>query len=169
MLVAFKLRARLHRDVLRAYPVGRVLRQARLAPSWRCASAWAGLPLMICCSALASWARGMSPLRAVDHAELVPRERGFRGRARQPRAAPSRLRRGGTCPRWRCSAWPKVLAISGSLFGQLGRPAQGRQRIGGLARFEQDLALDLEEIGIVRLVASRASASRTASSSLASL
>jgi hypothetical protein len=48
------------------------------------------------------------------------------------------------------NAWPNIDAISGLVAGPLDRLPQHRQRLGGIARFQQDLPLQFHEERIVR-------------------
>ena len=140
--------ARDHRDVLRAQPVGRADRQAHHRPL---GIGQSELRLAGQIVALGGGERGarLVALAVVDDAELVPGEGIVVVAAtamRSTRFASSKL--AGSSVEIR--AWPSRAAISGWSGDERDRLAQRRQRLVRVAGFEQDLALQLEEIGIVR-------------------
>ena len=105
-------------------------------------------------------ARGVAA-RLVDHAELIPGERVLavardRGLQHALGLGEVGLVLGGD-QRVAEGAGDQRLVV-----GQFGRAAQRRQRFARLARFEQDLALELEEIGIVGFGGAAARRSRPA-------
>ena len=90
-------------------------------------------------------------LAAVGHGELRVGVRPLPARVRARRAAARSPRRRP----WRCSvaisACASMIWISARLWRERDGAAQRRDRLGGAAAFEQRLALELVEIGIVRL------------------